>query len=134
MAEVFIGLVKKMVIFLVAGQTILHFGMGKQYERYVKLIISLMMVAQLLSAGFGLFSHGKDRMLLTKEKKLISSFEEGWKVNMEEFEKHLYEKQEEFEDRWKSQDLQPKETGEAGNFQDSGTQYGRIRIEEIRIQ
>ena len=130
MAEVFIGLVKKIVIFLVAGQTILHFGMGKQYERYVKLIISLMVVVQLLSAGFGFFSPGKERELLAGEERMISSFEERWKRNMEEFEERLYQKQEEFEGGWRKQDLQPQET-EAGEAQ---TGQNQIIIEEIKIQ
>ncbi len=154
MAEMFIGLVKKMVIFLVAGQTILHFGMGKQYERYVKLIISLMMVAQFLSAGFGFFSPAMEREFLAGEERLISSFQERWRVNLEEFEERLYRKQEEFEEGRGKLDL-PQEGGilqEAESFSGDGSSQGaestrkpvsppnppmepkKIRIEEIKIQ
>ena len=40
MLSVFIELVKRVGIFVIIGQTILHFGIGKEYEKYMKLVIS----------------------------------------------------------------------------------------------
>lgn len=127
MAGVFIRLMKQMVIFLIAGQTLLHFGMGKQYERYVKLVISLMLAAQLLSAAISLFPTGKRLWEWGSGKGMREVVEEGWEMNMEEFENKLYRKQEEFEDWQKNKQQQ-------ADKEEKAAQSRQIKVEEIRIQ
>ena len=127
MAEIFIHLVKQMVIFLIAGQTILHFGIGRQYERYVRLILSLMLVTQLLSAAVSILPAGQELDSWGSGKGIRESFRSGWEDNMEQFEKKLYQKQEELED-WQKRKMQ--ETSEEESMKDSR----QIKVEEITIQ
>ena len=127
MAEIFIHLVKQMVIFLIAGQTILHFGIGRQYERYVRLILSLMLVTQLLSAAVSILPAGQELDIWGSGKGIRESFRSGWEDNMEQFEKKLYQKQEELED-WQKRKMQ--ETSEEESMKDSR----QIKVEEITMQ
>ena len=127
MAEIFIHLVKQMVIFLIAGQTILHFGIGRQYERYVRLILSLMLVTQLLSAAVSILPAGQELDIWGSGKGIRESFRSDWEDNMEQFEKKLYQKQEELED-WQKRRMQ--ETSEEESMKDSR----QIKVEEITIQ
>lgn len=141
MAEVFIGLVKQMVIFLIAGQTILRFGMGKAYERYIKLIISLMVIAQFISVLFGLFPSAGEKEVWASKEQLVLSFEERWAENIKDFERRLTDKHQQLEGEWKkdmgySEAAQKK--GEAkpseGSLTESGREDNQIIIEEIKIQ
>ncbi|MBQ9990769.1 MAG: stage III sporulation protein AF [Lachnospiraceae bacterium] len=127
MTEIFTDLAKRMVIFLIAGQTFLHFGMGKPYERYVKLTISLMLVAQLVSAVFSFLPSFHPGRGENPAKEELISFEEQWKSNQEEFEKKLYQQQSRLEKEWeeKVEEMVPDEADKEEN---------QIKIEEIRIQ
>lgn len=127
MAELFINLAKRMVIFLIAGQTFLHFGMGKPYERYVKLTISLMLVAQLVSAVFGFLFSANRESLLNPGGEEWSSFEQQWESNQAEFEKRLYMQQSRLEQEWK-------EKVEELSIDEDRGEENQIKIEEIRIQ
>jgi len=48
--SVFLELVKRVGIFIIIGQTIQHFGISKKYEKYMKLVISFMVAAQIVFA------------------------------------------------------------------------------------
>ena len=50
MLSLFLENLKRLSVFIVISQTILHFGVGKKYEKYIKLILSFMVVAQLVFA------------------------------------------------------------------------------------
>lgn len=127
MAEIFIGLVKQMVIFLIAGQTILHFGMGRQYEKYIKLIISLMIVANLISAFVSLWRQVPESGFAGKANFTTESFEERWQYNMGVFQEELEEKQRLIEEKWV--ETEKEQTGEEVK---SG--YSEIFVEEIVIK
>lgn len=72
MGEAFIFLVKRIGIFLIIGQTILHFGIGAGYEKYVRVVISFMVVAQ-LAAGILSFFHADSGSYIEE---LIMSYEQ----------------------------------------------------------
>lgn len=133
MAAMFIQLVKKMVIFLVVGQTILHFGIGRQYERYVKLLISLMVAAQLVAAASGLFAAFAEGFTGLAKGMGYSPVESSWEKEMEAFEKAMEGKQSELNARLEER------TGEIlqeADYRQEEEQQERnqIRVEEIRIQ
>lgn len=86
---VFLELVKRVGIFVIIGQTILHFGISKEYEKYMKLVVSLMVAAQIV---FAFHSY------LGKEERggwIVSSEEyyEQWNENMKELEEEFIERQ-----------------------------------------
>ena len=79
MLSVFLELVKRVGIFIIIGQTILHFGISKKYEKYMKIVISFMVVAQIIFA-FGVYQdQGEERgMFLSAEE-----YMKKWDLNME---------------------------------------------------
>lgn len=85
MLSVFLELVKKVGIFVIVGQTIQHFGIGKKYERYVKLVISIMVVAQVVFA-FGIYvkQFQKQGILVSG-----SEYQKEWEVNMDKVEEKM---------------------------------------------
>ena len=96
MGNVFIGIAKRVGIFLIAGQTILHFGVGKQYEKYVKLMISFMAAAQLI-VGFGSLFQETTEGGLTRI--FAKDFEQKWEEHILHFETELGKKQEQLEQK-----------------------------------
>lgn len=85
MLSVFLELVKKVGIFVIVGQTIQHFGISKKYERYVKLVISIMVVAQVVFA-FGIYvkQFQKQGILVSG-----SEYQKEWEVNMDKVEEKM---------------------------------------------
>lgn len=55
MVNDFLQDLKQVGIFLIIGQTILHFRPGKQYEKYMRLMISMMIMSQLMIPIFSIF-------------------------------------------------------------------------------
>ena len=85
MFSVFLELVKKVGIFVIVGQTIQHFGISKKYERYVKLVISIMVVAQVV------FSFGIYVKQFQKQGLLVSGseYQKEWEANMDKVEEKM---------------------------------------------
>ena len=85
MISVFLELVKQVGVFVIVGQTIQHFGISKKYERYVKLVISIMVVAQVV------FSFGIYVKQLQKQGILVSGSEyrKEWEINMGKVEEKM---------------------------------------------
>jgi len=83
--SVFLDLVKKVGIFVIIGQTIQHFGISKKYERYVKLVISIMVVAQIV------FSFGIYVKQFQKQGIFVSGSEyrKEWEINMGKVEEKM---------------------------------------------
>lgn len=127
MGEVFIDMTKGVGIFLIAGQTILHFAVGKQYEKYIKLIISLMVAAQIVS-GFSTFfnANGKESDLSILQQFRIDYYE-NWEKNQEDFQRKLLERQEELEQSM----MEQQDKVETAQEENSAT--GNIVIEKIEI-
>ena len=76
---------------MVISRTILNFGISKKYERYLKLVISFMVAAQIIFA-FGTYSKQENSLW-----KWWSSEEylEEWNRNIKELEEHMEEGKEE---------------------------------------
>lgn len=85
MLSVFLDLVKRMGIFVIIGQTIQHFGISKKYERYMKLVISIMVAAQIVFA-FGVYSKQfqKQGFFVNEDE-----YRKEWEVNMSEVEEKI---------------------------------------------
>ena len=85
MLSVFLELVKKVGIFVIVGQTIQHFGISKKYERYVKLVISIMVVSQIV------FSFGIYVKQFQKQGFFVSGSEyrKEWEINMDKVEEKM---------------------------------------------
>lgn len=123
MFSVFLELVKRVGIFVIIGQTILHFGISKKYEKYMKLVISFMVAAQVIFA-FGVY--------LDREKTwgmIISSEEymEEWNLNMEKtaelMESSRFKLVQELEE-----ELHQREISEGENVQEESIQIEKIVI------
>lgn len=76
-------LVKRVGIFVIIGQTILHFGISKQYEKYMKLVISFMIGAQIVFA-FGVYVKQDKKEIPVMS---VEEYRQAWEINMEEMEK-----------------------------------------------
>lgn len=81
----FLEAVKRITIFLIISQAFLHLGIGVKYEKYMKLVISVMVVAQLIFS-FIAYAH-KDGIFTPV---LEEKYYEQWDLYMEEMEK-IYE-------------------------------------------
>lgn len=125
MLNVFVELVKRVGIFVIIGQTILHFGIGKEYEKYMKLVISFMVAAQVVFA-FGVY-FDKDHSVVWGGKE---EYYESWNRNMQALEEELQRKQlsvnTKLQERFEIQSTIVKE-----KKTDNGN---RIRIEKIIVQ
>ena len=85
MFSIFLELVKKVGIFVIIGQTIMHFGIGKQYEKYMKLLMSFMVAAQVIFA-FGIyFKHENESWNMMSAEEYM----EAWDVCMRELEERI---------------------------------------------
>ena len=85
MLSVFLELGKKIGIFVIVGQTIQHFGISKKYERYVKLVISIMVVAQVIFS-FGIYVKQFQRQGILVSG---SEYKKKWEINMDKVEEKM---------------------------------------------
>ena len=101
MFSVFIEAVKRISVFMIISQTFLHLGIGVKYEKYVKFVISFMVVAQLIfsfSAYFSQKEHIFSSVLKTK-------YDIQWEDYMQEIEKNFENKQLELKSGWKENNV-----------------------------
>lgn len=111
---------------MIIGQTILHFGIGKEYEKYMKLVISFMVAAQIVFA-FGV-CFDKDRSVLWKWGE--EEYYENWNRNMKALEDEIQKKQ-----RSVNMKLQKRfEKQESMIYEEKDNNGSSIRIEKIVIQ
>ncbi len=92
---IFLDNLKRLSIFIIISKTILHFGIGKKFEKYLKLILSFMIVAQLVFALGSFFQQDKGFLAgLSKE-----NYYEQWEKYMGELETEYEEGQRMLESR-----------------------------------
>lgn len=122
MFSVFLDLGKKIGIFILVGQTVIHFGIGRKYEAYMKLVISLMVVAQ-IAVTFGAYLQKDTHELwqVTKEE-----YYEKWEAMMKDMEDSFKKEQKSMEDQAAENFREETEKKEK-------TKQDRIQIETIRI-
>lgn len=93
MFAVFLENLKRLSVFIIISQTILHFGVGRKYEKYVKLVLSFMVIAQLVFSLTSYFYSGNRlRDGFSKEKYYLQ-----WEEYMKGFEKEYTILQDDFE-------------------------------------
>lgn len=126
MFSVFLELVKRVGIFVIIGQTILHFGISKNYEKYMKLILSFMVAAQVVFA-FGSYFQKEEKM---SWKMFSEEYYEQWEENMKEMESEFVNRQLQVAENLEQRFRETKET-ETQSEKENGT---RIKIEKIVIQ
>ena len=82
MFSVFLELVKRVGIFIIIGQTIQHFGISKKYEKYMKLVISFMVAAQIVFA-FATYMKQVERQGITMADR---EYMKEWETDMQKVE------------------------------------------------
>ena len=91
MFSVFLNLVKKVGIFVIIGQTIMHFGISSKYEKYMKLVISFMVAAQIIFA-FGVYLKVNDN---SRQVVSLDEYIKEWNISMKEVEERMEKSKEE---------------------------------------
>ena len=121
MFSVFLELVKKVGIFVIIGQTIMHFGIGKKYEKYMKLVISFMVAAQIIFA-FGIYLKQDSKVWkeITAEEYL-----KEWDLSIKELEMQMENSKKEKKDALNQ--VSPKV------FEKENMWNGKIKIERVTI-
>lgn len=76
MADAIILIVKRLGIFMVVAQTLLHFCPNKKYEKYIKMLIGSMSIVILMVPLLGLFQKGAEEEIWSRI--------EGYGQDMEE--------------------------------------------------
>ena len=84
-------LVKRVGIFMIIGQTILNFGISKKYEKYMKVVISFMVAAQIILA-FGTYLKPENHNWQIWSGK---EYLKEWNQNMQELEERMEKGKEE---------------------------------------
>lgn len=126
MFSVFMELVKRVGIFVIIGQTILHFGISKKYEKYMKLVMSFMIGAQIVFA-FGVYwRQGKEEISIISPEEYFSA----WEYSMGEMEKSI----EKYEAKLMEKAGKQKEEEKLSNVENGNLGINHIRIEKIVIQ
>ena len=121
MFSVFLEEMKQLTVFMIVGQTILHFGVGKKFERYVKLILAFMVVSQLVFSLGSYFSSKSDiwRPLSKQE------YYAKWEEYVTELEEKIEKQQTSLEVKLYEESMKSAENIEGEN--------GNIIIEKICI-
>lgn len=126
MFHIFLELVKRVGIFVIIGQTVLHFGIGKEYEKYMRFVVSLMVAAQVVFAFHSyLKKEETDTWIVSTEQ-----YYERWNKNMKELEEEFLGRQTQLEEN-----LEQRFQGSLKmELKEKGTDINEIKIEKIVIQ
>jgi len=122
MVTVFLEMVKKVGIFMIISQTLLHLGIARKYEKYIRLAISFMIAAQMIFS-FAAFSKIQNKVEYQK-----GNFMEEWEEEMQGFENNMEEVQEKFYEKLKSQVAENSKVIEEHN------EAKEIHVETIKIE
>jgi len=122
---------RQISIFLLLGQMILHFAPGEKYEKYIKMLLGFMLIAQfaapLLSLG------NKDRMaeyennreIFTKKmEEALETVDEKWFLYNEQIEQQIEKELEDAQAVLREQRKQEEEDG----------QEEKIEVDAVRIE
>lgn len=127
---------KQISIFLLLGQTILHFAPGEKYEKYIKVLLGLMLVVQFAAP---LLSFGsRDRMaeyennkkvFTQKMEEALQTVDEKWFVYNEQIKQQIEKELENAEVLvWE----QRKQEGAEGQKEENGEE--RIEIKTVEVE
>ena len=117
----FVENLKRLSVFIIVSQTILHFGVGRKFEKYIKLVFSFMIVAQLVFSFIAYFDFEEGIVEFMSQENYYQRIEEY----LGELEKEYEVQQSELESR-----LQQIYEVESKN--DKG-EASSIKVDRIRI-
>lgn len=95
MVNIFLEMSKKVGVFMIISQTLMHLGIAKSYEKYIRLIISFMAAAQIIFS-FAAFFQVENSGILECFK---TDFQEEWKQELKAFDEKLQEIRENLNDK-----------------------------------
>lgn len=107
---------------MIISQTLLHLGIARKYEKYIRLVISFMVAAQVI------FSFAAFSRVHKKPEVLEEGFMEAWEGEMQEFEKEMEEIQKKI---YKKLEL---EGSKSSNAIGEPKETQKILVETIRIE
>ena len=110
MVNIFLEMTKKVGIFMIISQTLMHLGMAKKYEKYIRLVISFMVAAQIIFSFAAFFKIENSAVWEFLER----DFQQEWKQEVREFDEQLRKIQENMYEKVKAdtEDFQKNESGE----------------------
>lgn len=126
MFTVFLELAKRVGIFVIIGQTVLHFGISKNYEKYMKLIFSFIVAVQIVFA-FDSYFEEEEKI---SWKMFSEDYYEQWEENMKKMEQNFVENQSQMKESLEQRFYQEKIEEEENKRED----VQKIRIEKIVVQ
>ena len=128
MLDSILEIIKKATVFMMIGKVILNLGIGKEYEKYTKLVISLMVVLQVWSGMQSIVQTLSVEGIITSKEQ----FYETWEEESKRFEKELYEQQFKIEEIWTKENIDKDEMKVEEEIKNvEGT--GKIQVEKIQI-
>ncbi len=125
----------RVAVFIICAQTLLHFRAKESYEKYIKLLISMMVLLLLLKPFFhgeyGMESDFLEQMIAKHEKELEENVF-SMEMNQEKVEEIVMSMSMEAVSQKEMQDLE-KQQEEAETKERKGEDQSIIHVEEIQI-
>ena len=125
----------RVAVFIICAQTLLHFRAKESYEKYIKLLISMMVLMLFLkpffSGKFGTESDFLEQMIAKHEKELEENVF-SMEMNQEKVEEIVMSMSLEAVSQKEMQDLE-KQQEEAESKERKGEDQSIIHVEEIQI-
>lgn len=136
MGDRLLEVIKQVGIFMICAQMILHFKPSDRYNKYIKLLISIMVLVQLAVPVMGVLGGKGTQGFLEKVNFYSASINEGLKdanITSANAEILLNEMtMEEVKTRLNNEELKGEESG-AGELQEDDIGNREIRIEKIEV-
>lgn len=136
MGDRLLEVIKQVGIFMICAQMILHFKPSDRYNKYIKLLISIMVLVQLAVPVMGILGGKGTQGFLEKVNFYSASINEGLKdanITSANAEILLNEMtMEEVKTRLNNEELKGEESG-AGELQEDDIGNREIRIEKIEV-
>lgn len=137
MGILFLNTVKQVGIFIICAQAVMHFKRNESYEKYLKLLVSMMVMVQLLIPVFSMFKAGSadgfsDR-IAAYSKQLETNIEEIEFIEILAEEKIKEMTLEEVEERIKRSQEESSEEN-MGEEDKSKEDSNVIRIEDVEVR
>ena len=121
MLQMFVENLKRLSVFIIISQTILHFGVGRKFEKYLKLVFSFMVVAQLVFSIGSYFDFENGFVEFISQEKYYQRLE-SYMGNLEQ----------EYEVQQKELESRLQQIYEVENKNNKG-EAGSIKVDRIRI-
>lgn len=128
--------IKQIGIFILLGQTLLHFCPNEKYEKYIKVLLGFMIIVQflspVLSLGSGNIQKEYENNLHSFTEKLedsLAAVNEKWLV----YDKQIEEKLEQ-DKNYMEEQIKQQEEEEVAEAKETETQEETIKIEAVKVE